>query len=721
MSGLRSLFASQSSGATTPDYTGLQIQTAVNALPVPIVWGATKIAPNVIWYANFKTNNDGGSGEGKGGNGGGGGSGNVTYSADVILALCEGPITGIGTIWRGQSLYSLASLGLSLFTGTTPQTPWGYLAANYPSQSLGYNGTAYVAEASYDLTTAATLDNHNFEVFGLQYQTGWGPGYSAPDADPSEIVNDFLTSVQFGVGLPASSIDTTTLFGSGGDASYQTYCRAVGLSLSPALTDTETASSILSRWLQLTNTAAVWTGGLLRFIPYGDQAVTGNSITFQPATSAIYNLTDDDYKFDDGEDPIKVTVSDLFEAYNVWRLECCDRSDAYNLVPIESRDQNAIELVAQVTGTRGERISPTVTAHEICDTNIAALSGQLMLQRAIYIRNTYKLRLSWEHCLLDPMDLVAVTDAVLGLNNTLIRITEIDEDDSGFLEVTAEEFTPGVCTATLYPNSNPSNNPINRNIAVAPVNTPVILEPPASLVGATPQIWIAASGGAGGVVDPNWGGCNVLISVDNVTYERVGSIIGPAIQGVTTAILPSYSGTNPDSIDTLSVNTAESGGVLIGASNLVASLAGTLCYIDGELISFEIASLASANNYDLSAIYRGLYGTTAGSHSSGGQFAALSGTSGILQFNLPAQFVNVELFIKLQSFNVFGGGLQDVSTCTAYTFIPSGVATEHPIGSALAATTVMDFGLTSDAVGTSDDFGTTALPVSIDDDLGLAA
>ena len=83
------------------------------------------------------------------------------------------------------------------------------------------------------------------------------------DADPSLVVSDFLTNAQYGVGFPQASIDATTLFGSGGDASYQTYCRAVGLALSPALTDQERASCILGRWLQLTNTAAVWSGGLL--------------------------------------------------------------------------------------------------------------------------------------------------------------------------------------------------------------------------------------------------------------------------------------------------------------------------------------------------------------------------------------------------------------------------------------------------------------------------
>ncbi len=120
---------------------------------------------------------------------------------------------------------------------------------------------------------------------------------------------------------------------------------------------------------------------------------------------------------------------------------------------------------------------------KMCDPNIALIAGQLMLQRAVYIRNTYKFRLSWEYCLLDPMDLVTVTDSILGLSNAPIRITEIEEDENGFLSVTAEEFPLGVATATLYPTQPVTNNPINRNVAADPVNPPIIFEPPSALVG----------------------------------------------------------------------------------------------------------------------------------------------------------------------------------------------------------------------------------------------
>ena len=106
-------FKTKSSAQTTPDYAGLQLQTAVNTLPVPIVWGMSKIAPNVIWYSNFQTKN------GRSGSHGKGfahtASAEVTYSADLILALSEGPIEGINRIWKNQSTYTMDGLGLSFF------------------------------------------------------------------------------------------------------------------------------------------------------------------------------------------------------------------------------------------------------------------------------------------------------------------------------------------------------------------------------------------------------------------------------------------------------------------------------------------------------------------------------------------------------------------------------------------------------------------------------
>jgi hypothetical protein len=73
----------------------------------------------------------------------------------------------------------------------------------------------------------------------------------------------------------------------------------------------------------------------------------------------------------------------------------------------------------------------------------AAVSAQLLLQRKAYIRNTYRFKLGWRYALLEPMDIVLLTDTALGLTDAAVRITEIAEDDNGELTVTAEEI-PGV-------------------------------------------------------------------------------------------------------------------------------------------------------------------------------------------------------------------------------------------------------------------------------------
>ena len=115
-----------------PDYTALEIQTSASTMPIPIVYGRNKIAGNILWYANFQAvAGGGGKGSGKGSlTGGGGGAQSYTYKADLIIGVCEGPISGFGIVYKDQSIYFLFQLGLGSFNGTTPQDVWPYLAAN---------------------------------------------------------------------------------------------------------------------------------------------------------------------------------------------------------------------------------------------------------------------------------------------------------------------------------------------------------------------------------------------------------------------------------------------------------------------------------------------------------------------------------------------------------------------------------------------------------------
>ncbi len=88
------------------------------------------------------------------------------------------------------------------------------------------------------------------------------------------------------------------------------------------------------------------------------------------------------------------------------------------------------------------------------------------------------------------------------------------------------------------------------------------------------------------------------------------------------------------------------------------------------MLSYQTATLTGTGLYNLTILYRGLYGTTAAAHASGAQFVRLDG--GVFQYDLPQAYVGVPITVKLQSFNIWGGGLQDISTCTAYSYTPVG-------------------------------------------------
>ena len=162
------------------------------------------------------------------------------------------------------------------------------------------------------------------------------------------------------------------------------------------------------------------------------------------------------------------------------------------------------------------------------------------------MRARYAFKLSWEYCLLDPMDVVTINDVHLGLSACPVRIVAIEEDEKGLIAVTAEELTAGVSTPVLYPAASTTGSVVNRGVAAAPVNPPLIFEPPAALTGGGAQIWVGASGGANGVADPNWGGANVWLSLDDVSYSQIATITQPLRQGRLTAALPAANGWDVD-------------------------------------------------------------------------------------------------------------------------------------------------------------------------------
>ncbi|WP_445364889.1 hypothetical protein ACJJJB_00010 (plasmid) [Microbulbifer sp. ANSA001] len=96
----------------------------------------------------------------------------------------------------------------------------------------------------------------------------------------------------------------------------------------------------------------------------------------------------------------------------------------------------------------------------------------------------------------------------------------------------------------------------------------------------------------------------------------------------------------------------------------------TLAWVDGELLAYQSATLTGVDTYDLKNFKRGCYGTQIKPHVTDSQFVRLD--EGIFKYALPSSRIGQELYIKLVSVNIWGGGKQDISEISPYVYVVSG-------------------------------------------------
>lgn len=622
----------------------LQVQQSSQGLTLPVVYGRARVAGNLIWYGDFTTIETKTTTR-QGGKGGGGVKQediSYTYEAAVMMALCEGEIKGIGRIWRDKEKFeSLSQLRLNLAKGGDEQPTWTHLQQpKHQAQAINYSGTAYIYSPNYELTKSAQIYSHNFEVIGKM-----GYSSSIPDANPSEIIRDMLTNQNYGCGFPAENLGDTSVYG--------VYCRAAGIFLSPVYSEQTEAQQNISELLEQTNSAAVFSQGRLKIVPYGDVKLSGNGAAYVPNLTPVYDLTDDDFIVSGAEDPLKVERKTNADAYNQIQVEYLDRANDYNIAVAEVKDQANIEQY-------GLRPKDAVKMHGICDAKVANHVAQLLLQRALYVRNEYEFKLGWKYCLLEPMDLVTLTDEGLGLDKTPVRIIDIEEDEEGVLTVKAEDFPMGAATATAYPTQPSLGYSADYNKSPGNAHAPVVFEAPLQLTGGEPQIWLATAGG------DMWGGAEVWISTDGNSYTRIGATNKKARFGSLSA--PLASGAVFDRANTLNVEI--SAGQMTGGTEQDSRDLLTLCYVDGEFLAYETAELKGVGRYTLGNLTRGAYGSTIDRHNAGSQFVRID--EAMFKYAVPANWVGRTVWVKLVSFNVFGSGVQELAEVPAYSYTIKG-------------------------------------------------
>lgn len=639
---------------------GVAIQTSCYGGAIALVYGTDRVAVNLIWYAAFTAIPH--TSTQKVGKGGGGGSTQVsttyTYAAAVMLAICEGPAT-INRVWRDKEIGSLAGYGFTLLNGSRTQSVWSYLTSKYPAQALAYAGTVLVVHPACDLGGSATLKNHSFEVTGF-----CAVGSGNLDAHPADILPHYLSDPLTGAGWDASRI--------GNLATWRTYCTAAGLWLSPSWTEQAAAKGHVEEILKATNSEAVWSEGKLKVIPYGDTVITGNGTTYTPNVTPLYDLTLDDFLAGDDEDPVEVERVSPVDAWNCVPVKFRDRALDYNENTLDDPDPVDAEVF-------GLRKSEAVDLPCIKRASIALTISRILAQRSVYCRNKFKFKLGWRFCLLESMDLVTLTVPYLGLTLKPVRLIDIEENEEGTLSVLAEEWPFGVATHTLYTPQTGDGTAPNVNADPGNATAPIIFEPPAFLrQSGQPEIWMGTSG-----TPDLWGGCEVHASTDGgASYGMVGSVSAPARYGVTTA--PFGAGADPDTSNTLAVDLSTSHGTLTGTDVNGRDSLATLSLVENELVAFQTVALTGSNRYNLTSHRRGAWGTSISAHTAGVRFLRLD--EAVFKLPYDASLRGKTIHIKLVSFNVWGGGKQDISAVPVYTFVPVGVTYPQPTNVVITVT-----------------------------------
>lgn len=478
---------------------------------------------------------------------------------------------------------------------------------------------------------SASLSNHNFEVISTITLSD-----TIDDANPADVIEDFITHPRYGAAPNLNMADLEE---------FRTYCRAANLLISPAFTEQRPAYETINEIVEAVNCAVVPSPDGLKIRSFGDSAITGNGVTFTPDLTPVYHLTDDDFISDD--EPVRVRRSRDTDAYNHVQIEYINRYNQYNTETTEAKDQANIEMF-------GLRTEDPVECHYFCEPKIARHAAQLRLQRLLYVRNEYEFDLGWKYCRLEPMDIVTLTDTALGLVKFPVRITRVEEDEEGRLTITAEELAIGSRSAIEY-DLQASNGYQGGNEAPGNVNAPAIFEPPLDLTEGKNQVWVAVSGGV------NWGGCNVWSSLDNTTYEMIGTIYGSARYGqLVTAI---------DADDTalqVELNTASQ---IFSGTQEDAQADQTLCKVGDEYFNYQMATLNGSGLYTLSDVLRGRF-DDAQSHNAGEQFVRLD--KAIFEYSFNENLIGKQIYLKFTSFNGLERKEQTLDEVTAYSYTLSG-------------------------------------------------
>jgi hypothetical protein len=575
----------------------------------------------------------------------------------------------------GQS----AMLNYTLFEGTHGQSPWSLLTSTYPGAAIGYSSTALVAYNPMQLGSSAQVSDNRFEVVTPDV---YGSGIY--DCNPVTCITQVLTNPVWGLGsgsvpFPSSVLDngaSGTWGGASGTAGARqsgstawNWFAAQSFFISPLIDQQDSAASVMSKWLEAGMCAAFMSEGLMKLVPYGDTSAAGNGCTWVAPSDFVVALDDTCFIAKEGDDPVKIERSAWQDAMNVVQVQWDNRSNQYAPEITQESDQAAINKY-------GERREDPQNWDFIHTLNAATFAASMRVKRSVYIRNTYTFTVPFIYSYLEPMDVITISttsawavglnNISLGVSNLPVRISKVVDDPKNGLEITCEDYPWGTHQPTIY-NKGISSADVVANAYADPGDAEVVMfEATDRLTGYKGnQIWIGACG-----TSANYGSTNVWVSQDGSKYLQVGTITSPARLGTVASTFAS--GSDPDTTNSLVVTLAENCPPLEAGSTTDADLGTTLCFVDGEIISYSAASVTGQNEYTLDTyIRRGQMGSIISTHGSGGLFLRLD--QNIFKYTYDPTWAGKTLYFKFQAVNAFGNNPQPLGSLTAVTFTVPGV------------------------------------------------
>ena len=612
------------------------VATAEYGAAVPEIIGTTRVSGNVIYYDDFtahehrETQRTGKGGHSKSV------SITYTYTVAVILGLCEGEIAGLGRVWVGKDQYAYPNdtIQMTLFRGQANQQPWPYVSGKHPDKALPYTGLAYMAGV-IDLGDSGSMPNYNFEVKGKLLSSGDGV-----DANPA----DYIRYVLDKVGL--SKVEIIGL------DTYRSYCKHADLLISTPMdqTSAKTARDIINEIATLTNAYMFWSNDKFKIVCCDDRAYPAKNPEdpddkgWQPNRTITYDLTADDFIPQTGGALVTYSRKDSSEIYNQFPVEFVNRDSGYE-------KETVSYALTQDIADYGLRQANTTSANYIYTKARAVKVAETLARKAQYERNKYTFKLDWAFCRLEVGDLVTLTDESCGLNKQPAMIDSVIEGTDGLLTITAISRAKGDYSAASFDVHAVDRPYVDYNVAPPDTDTPIILQPPAELTTSGLEVWIGARGKSDG-----WGGCRVYVS-DNKDYYRYAGQIATAARIGTLA--------SAVTADATSIEIDANGDFLSGTQQ-DAERGNTLCWLGGECLSYQTATLLQNGHYELTGCIRGQYQTTAAKHDAGAEFARLD--TALLRIPFLKEDIGKKVYLKLASYNIFGNNEQDLSNLDEYEY-----------------------------------------------------